>query len=485
MSLQPATSLAAPLARHAAAAGHRAWRFHAALLLIAALVDLNMLVNWYGVNHGFYDSDWLMFYQAAERLRDGGQPYVVVGEFRNPPPFLLLARGALLLGYIPSRILWCLASAAMLLGAGELMARALGGLPDTRERLLGAAYILLYAPTILLIPTAGNSTAPVVLGYALAFWLFVRGREGWGGAALCLTVLVKPQLAFLTLPLLLYKKRWRAAAAYLATAGAALALSLVATGWHTFVNFYQMDRTTASMADSVTLWIRDIPGLHAAFLQAFPGSRAAGLLAYALSAALIAMLAWYWRGPWRPGSSGFASGWAMIPIVDLLTAPYSHSDDLVLLIVPAVVLYVLWLHQDGMPLQWQRYLMPALLGLYLAPVLVVYLRQHFMIPAMLAALVVLRQSPPGRGRPLPQVATPAPRPRRRRTYPHPAPRACPVPPARDRPSALASGRRHRPRPVPGQPRRAALHGGVGRTPPPTGPCRQARSPAYPWRRDRG
>lgn len=354
MSLQQAADISGPIAQRSTLVGGRAWHLHAAVLLVAAVVDCNMLVSWYGVNHGFYDSDWLMFYHAAERLRDGGQPYMVVGEFRNPPPFLLLARGALLLGYIPSRILWCLASAAMLLASGELTARATGRRPNERERLVGAAYILLYAPTILLIPTAGNSTAPVVLGYALAYLLFAREREGWGGAALCLTVLVKPQLAFLTLPLLLYKRRWAASAAYLGTAGAALALSLLVTGRHTFVNFYQMDRVTASMADSVPLWIRDIPGLHAAFLQAFPGSRAAGLIAYALSAALVAALAWYWRGPWRPRSARFAAGWAMLPMVDLLAAPYSHSDDLVLLIIPMVVLAAFRLRQSSGALQTQH-----------------------------------------------------------------------------------------------------------------------------------
>jgi hypothetical protein len=243
-----------------------------------------------------------------------------------------------------------------------------------------------------LIPTAGNSTAPVVLGYALAYWLLVRGREGWAGAALCLTVLVKPQLAFLTLALLLYKRRWLAATTYLATAGLAVGLTLLVTGWHTFVNFFQMDRVTAGMADSVQLWIRDIPGLHAAFLQAFPGSRAAGTLAYALSAALIAALGWYWRGSWQPRSARFAAGWATLPLVDLLAAPYSHSDDLVLLIIPMVVLTAFWLRVDGVPPSWHRHLLPALLGLYLAPVLVVYLRQHFMVPAMLAALVVLWHS---------------------------------------------------------------------------------------------
>jgi hypothetical protein len=84
----------------------------------------------------------------------------------------------------------------------------------------------------------------------------------------------------------------------------------------------------------------------------------------------------------------------MLVLVELLVVPYAHSDDLVLLIIPAAVLCVVHLRSDprSLPTLWIR---PTLLALYLAPVLVVYYRQHFMAPVMLATFLLLwRLAPP-------------------------------------------------------------------------------------------
>ena len=387
----------------------RIGRLGLAVLLVVVLADASILHTQYVqggfyATKGFYDSDWMVFYRAAERLRDGANPYEIQDQFLNPPPLLLLMRAAIVLPYMPSRIIWSVASALLLLAAVPLTAAAAGWRVARMAWPRLAVAVLAYTPTVLLIPIAANTTAPVVLCYALAFQLVVRGCDEKAGVALCVAALIKPQLALLTLPLLLYKRRWRAAYAYLATAAAVLGLSFAIEGPATFANFLRMERTASGWADSATLWIRDIPGLHAAALQAFPGSGLASTAAYALSAALVAAVAVYWRGPWRPGTRRFAAGWAMLPLVDLLIAPYSHSDDLTLLIVPAVILCALAVQASG-PIapgaggqdeprqapetRATRTIPLVLAGLYLAPVLVVFFRQHFMVPAILATLWVL------------------------------------------------------------------------------------------------
>jgi hypothetical protein len=211
---------------------------------------------------------------------------------------------------------------------------------------------------------------------------------------LALALLIKPQLAFLALPLLLYKRRWRAVAAYAVTGCVVLGLSLVLVGPRTLVQFLQMERATAGMANTLPLWIKDNPSIRAALLQAWPHSAIASPLAYLLGAGLIAALAWYWRGPWQPRSRRFCVGWAMIPLVDLLTVPYAHSDDLVLLVVPMLilVLYAIRSPHTGVRGAVARWIVPTLVALYVGPVLVVFFRQHFMAPAMLAALWVLWQA---------------------------------------------------------------------------------------------
>jgi hypothetical protein len=370
-----------------------------AVLAIALMADLSVLVTQYVhggayATRGFYESDWLVFYRAAERLRAGANPYRIADQFLNPPSFLLLMRGAVLLPYMVSRLLWSVASAAMLLIAAWYTVAAAGWRPTARERLVVALGILVYTPTVLLIPLAANSTAPVVLCYALALWLFTREREGWAGVALCVAVLIKPQLAVLTLPLLIYKRRWRAALAYCGGACSILALSAALLGLNTFRQFYAMERAASGWAGNAALWLRDIPGLHAAFLQAWPHSALAGPLAYLLGAVLVVALAWYWRGPWQPRSPRFCAGWAMLPLVDLLIVPYAHSDDLVLLIVPMLVLYALCASR-GATCAARSWIAPTLTALYLGPVLVLFFRQHFMVPAMLVALCALWQM--GRG----------------------------------------------------------------------------------------
>ncbi len=369
----------------------------AALVASSALIDLSILRTWNRVNHGFHDSDWLVYYQAAERSLHGGDPYFGVGQFLNPPSFLLLARLALPLGYMPSRVIWCAASLLMLLAAGYIMCDALRIRLGAGAVAQGGALIALSTPTMLLIPTSSNSTAPVVLSYAAAIWCFTRDKDVLGGGSLCAGALVKPQLAFLTLPLLLYKRRWRAAAAFTALGCTAMLISLPVLGTDTFLGFFRTLRSTDSGAGSLSLWVRDIPGLHAMFLQAWPGSAVAGGAAYLLSGLLVVALARSWRGAWQPSSAQFACGWAAVVLVDLLAAPYAHTDDLVLLLVPIAVLCSFVQRPSGRE-ELDRWVVPVTVALYVAPTLVVYIRLHFAAIAMLAALVLLwRVAPPSRG----------------------------------------------------------------------------------------
>ncbi len=368
-------------------------RLGLAIIVPSALIDVSLLRAWNNVNNGFHDSDWLVYYHAAERSLHGSDPYRVGSEFFNPPPFLLAARFALLFGYMPSRILWCIASLLMLLAAGRLMCGALQLRLNATIVLQGTALIALSTPTILLIPTSGNSTAPVVLGYALAIWCFCRGLDAAGGCALCVAVLVKPQLAFLTLPLLLYKRRWKASAAFVGLGCAAMLGSVIVLGTDTVHGFFRTLGSTESGAGSVSIWVRDIPGLHAMFLQAWPGSAAAGGVAYLLSGLLIVALARYWQGDWLPSSPQFACGWAALILVDLLAVPYAHTDDLVLLLVPIAVLCSFVSRPTGRD-ELDRWVLPAIVALYVAPTLVVYIRLHFPAIAMLSVLVLLLKLAP-------------------------------------------------------------------------------------------
>jgi hypothetical protein len=365
--------------RWASTSGHL-HRFLLPVALVLAALAGAFVFYAFAVVRGLYTSDWWVFYQAGVRLSRHARVYTVAAGFFNPPPVLLPLRAAVLLPYLPSRVLWATLSAGMLLFSAALTADACGWRPTPRQAARGAWWILWAIPTVLLVPLTGNFSAVVLLGLALALWLFGRGHDGWAGASLALT-LVKPQLAFLTLPLLLYRRRTRAAAGFLVAAVAAVALSLPVVGPGTYRDYVTVQQDVAGWTTGNQALQLDVPGVHGLFLQAWPGSAPANAAAWCCMVALVAALAWYWRGPWRPGTPRFAVGWALLVLVTLLVSPFAHSYDQVLLILPMTVCYAHW--------RSARWVQGVLVSLYVAPGLVLLYRQHFAVPAMLAVCVVL------------------------------------------------------------------------------------------------
>ncbi len=339
------------------------------------------------VSKGPYGSDWQTFYDAAVRLRQGRRVYTVAAGFFNPPPVLLPLQLFILVPYIPSRVVWGALSTIMLLASAWLTADAQGRRPDAHTRALAAWWILCSVPTMLLVPLTGNFSALVLFSMALSLWLFARGKEGWAGAVLAIT-LVKPQLAFLTLPLLLYKRRWRAALGYLAVVCGAVALSLPVVGISAYREYLAVQRSVAGWTSNNDALQLDVPGMHGMFLQRWPHSTAAEIGATACSLVLVLALGWYWRGSWRPGSTRFAAGWALLVLCTLLVSSFAHSYDLVLLILPMVTIDAQ--ASSGI----RRWAALVLVALYVAPDLVLLFRQHFLVPVMLGACFLLwRMSP--------------------------------------------------------------------------------------------
>ena len=88
-------------------------------------------------------------------------------------------------------------------------------------------------------------------------------------------------------------------------------------------------------------------------------------------------------------SRRFAIGWAQLILATLLVTTFAHSYELVLLIVPAVILYAMHARPGPQAGASRRYLIPALAALYIAPFLVLLYRQHFVVPAMLTTFALL------------------------------------------------------------------------------------------------
>jgi hypothetical protein len=297
------------------------------------------------------------------------------------------------ISYSASRVVWGTLSLIMLLASAALTAAACDYRPSVRECALAFLWIAFYVPTVLLVPLTGNFSALILLAYAAALWSFAHGHDRTGGLALAIT-LVKPQLGFLGLPLLLFARRGRATVAYVLASLFFALVALPVVGVANYRDFIQVEREVSAWTSTNDALQLDVAGVHGMLLQRWPHQFSAEVVSAILSLGIVAVLVWYWKAGWRPGGLSFANGWALVILTTLLVSTYAHSYDLTLLILPAVVL---WVYRQGdrsahLPITITS------VALYAGPLLVLAFHQHFMVPFMLAAMAVLlwaarRESP--------------------------------------------------------------------------------------------
>jgi hypothetical protein len=276
----------------------------------------------------------------------------------------------------------------MLLASAFIVARAFDWSPTSKDLMLGTWWILVSVPALLLVPVTGNLTAPVLLSFACSLTLFRNGHEGWAGAVLA-GALLKPQLAVLAVLLLLFKRRGRALTGFVLACAVALAVTVPFTGLRLFADYVRVQRYAAGWTSNNDAMQLDVPGIHGMVLQQWPHATAAEWVADLALLPVILALALYWRGPWLPRSRRFAVGWAQLILATMLVTTFAHSYDLVMLIVPCVALYAVHVQPGHAGRALRPYLLPALVALYVAPDLVLLYRQHFAVPAMLAAFALL------------------------------------------------------------------------------------------------
>jgi hypothetical protein len=319
-------------------------------------------------------------------LHQGRTPYSISPVyFIATPQVMALIMAFLPLGATLSCLAWGVLSAAMLALSVALTADTLHWRPPLGTIAVGGWLLAVYVPAVLMTLAYVQISAPVVLSYAAALWLFARGDEGRAGAALSVSLLIKPQLAFLCLPLLLYKRRWRATLTYLGTLAAVSLLALAAVGPHTFADFATTQRTLLDWTAHGNGLQFEVPGIRDLFMSVWPHVPGATPITALLDLVLLGLLAYYWRGPWQPATPRFAAGWCMGIIVTMLISNYCHYYDAVLLFLPMVVLAA----EAGRPrnsgTSARRLLLAGLAALYLAPDLHELYRLHLMVPALLLA----------------------------------------------------------------------------------------------------
>jgi len=238
----------------------------------------------------------------------------------------------------------------------------------------------------------GQSSGLVMLGLAAGVALLKRGRDLPAGLAFGL-LFIKIQWLPIIVLVLLFKRRWWALLGMLTVGAAMLAITIliIGTAWiPAYVNIVERAQS----------WARDLRldpaaghGLSGG-LAALLGSGTDELLRNLNTLALVllvVLLAFIWRGPWRPATARWDGAMAATMMAAILTNPQLNTHDLCLLAVPAA-LGISFLEgqpteqtsrQKALKTVWYALIWTA----YLAPAL--FLPQIFTLPVRLTTVVML------------------------------------------------------------------------------------------------
>jgi len=290
-----------------------------------------------GITGRIQGFDFISFYATSQVLLTAGPAHVydLASEQRSQfallpgdqtylpdlyPPYWVLARFWLALlplrwAYLAWGMLTIAASAASLV----ILART-SGLDTWRSWpvLTAAGFVPLLANLL-----QGQSVAFVLLGIALSLWFQSRGRELAAGVALS-TVLIKPQLGFLLIGLLLLRPSARALSGLGLAAAVMLTASLAAFGIAGLTKWMSL-----LMQDSGTAF-RPWLSLRSVLLADGLGGWQQYLVLAALAAGLLAMVVLA-RLDLRRSVAVATAG-------SLLFAPHVNVHDLSVLVVPGLLL---------------------------------------------------------------------------------------------------------------------------------------------------
>ena len=245
--------------------------------------------------------------------------------YANLPPAAWLLRPVAALPLWTGMAVFLLASAvAMLAGARLLETLLPRSLPGSWRTLLVVTTVAsLPAAMTLVLGQWGGFTLLAAVG---ALWALQRNRPLAAGLLLAV-LLVKPQLVWLLLPLLLVASRWRVAAGFAIGAAVWLGTSLLLIGPGQLVQMLSLVRARQSEESIYTA------GLPALAGRLGPGGVFA--VAVVLTAALL-VLAWRYRATLRAATPAVTVSLGICASV--LCSPHVFSDDLLVMAVPVAVL---------------------------------------------------------------------------------------------------------------------------------------------------
>ncbi len=251
----------------------------------------------------------------------------------NHPPFEALMFVPLArLPYVAAYLLWAVFNLALILGFWILLRSRLPSLHGFLPALPLLAMFAFFPVTIALLQ--GQDSIVLLFLYGLVFSALATGRTFVAGVCLGLA-LFKFQLVLPFVLVLLVRRQWRAVAGFVTTAFGLLLVSATVVGWSGVLAYPGFVLRLSRSGAQAGIYPRDMPNLRGlvAGLLHLAGLPAA-LLIIALSIALLALAAYWWRV--QPGRQ-FVLGFSLCLTVTIITSYHMLTHDLSLLILPILL----------------------------------------------------------------------------------------------------------------------------------------------------
>jgi hypothetical protein len=286
--------------------------------------------------------------------------------FNHPPFEALLFAPLARLPYVAAYLVWAVFNIALILGFWNLLRPRL---PSLHGFLPALPLLAMFAffPVIMAL-LQGQDSILLLFLYGLAFSALATGRAFVAGLCLGLA-LFKFQLVLPFMLVLLVRRQWRAVAGFATTAFALLLVSAAVVGWSGVIAYPGFVLRLSRSGAQAGIYPRDMPNLRGLIagslhLTGLPAT----LLIVALSIALVALAAHWWRvQPQRaqPGHQ-FGLGFSLCLTVTIIASYHMLVHDLSLLILP--ILLITELLVSGEIVGPARHiLMASLVALFLTP----------------------------------------------------------------------------------------------------------------------
>jgi hypothetical protein len=274
-----------------------------------------------GIGDELYELQSIAQEERAALREVPGEPGGILPYFNPPFVALLLAPLAALTPDQAGEALFAV-SVLLTLAVLWLLYRLLPPL-DGNGRLLLAGGFLSLTPLVNL-ALQGQISGFLLLGWTLFIYFQVRGEQRLSGLALAL-LLIKPQSLLLPFALLVWKRQWQPVIVVSAIAAALVVVSVAVSGPAVL---YEYPRFLLESAHWDGKWGIHFEGMFSwtGFLvRSFTPGSAPHLIASGLLIALtVGVVAWVFRGPWRPREPTFLLMSGALLLGDLLINPHLY-----------------------------------------------------------------------------------------------------------------------------------------------------------------